>query len=134
MASAMSTKINMRATSRPSLARRPARAAVVKPVAALDPAVIVSGSTAAFLSLGRFVYLPYQRRSAEKADVGPKTDGATFFDDLQKPSSFVLTSKDPEGFNIIDVMGWGALGHAFGFAVLAAASLNSYGITPFPTP
>jgi photosystem I subunit V len=44
----------------------PVRAArrTVRPVAALDTAIAISGSTAAFLTLGRFVFLPYQRREA----------------------------------------------------------------------
>ncbi len=72
---------------------------------------------------------------------GPKTTGTTFFDKLQQPASFTLTSKvsglqyrqlnpfwvermhslplppslctrqDPAGFGVIDVLGWGALGH-----------------------
>lgn len=35
--------------------------------------------------------------------------------------------------DIIDVFGWGALGHAFGFMVLAISSLHNYGTNPWPT-
>ena len=41
----------------------------------------------------------------------------------------MLKSNDPEGFNIIDVMAYGSLGHAIGFFLLAAASL---GTKPIP--
>ncbi|KAG1676831.1 hypothetical protein FOA52_010340 [Chlamydomonas sp. UWO 241] len=128
----LSSKVSTRSAARPALARAPVRARVVKPVAALDPQIVVSGSTAALLSLGRFVWLPYQRRSIAKSEVGPKTTGTTFFDNLQKPASFVMTSKDPSGFNIIDVMGWGALGHVVAFAALAGNSLSAAGVQPYP--
>ena len=39
-------------------------------------------------------------------------------------------TKDPAGFNIIDVAAWGAIGHALGYAALAIISLNSAGINP----
>jgi hypothetical protein len=42
----------------------------------------------------------YQRREANfESRLPPKTTGTTYFDDLQKPASFVLTSKDPSGFS-----------------------------------
>jgi photosystem I reaction center subunit V len=34
------------------------------------------------------------------------------------PASFLLKSNDPEGFNVIDVLAWGALGHALGYFIL----------------
>ncbi|GIL95599.1 hypothetical protein Vretimale_1588, partial [Volvox reticuliferus] len=124
-----SVKMALALANRPALrasavARRPARRTVVTK-AALDPALVISGSTAAFLAVGRFVFLPYQRREANfDASVGPKTTGSTYFDDLQKTST-VFGTNDPAGFNIIDVFGWGALGHAVGFAVLAINSLQA---------
>ncbi|GAX78437.1 hypothetical protein CEUSTIGMA_g5878.t1 [Chlamydomonas eustigma] len=133
MASLMSNKVAMRSASRHIVAKRPARSAVVRTQAALDPAIIVSASTAAFLSVGRFVFLPYQRREGDlDVKLGPKTTGTTFFDDLQKPASFVLTSKDPAGFTLIDVFGWGALGHAFAYFILATSSLHDAGVNPWP--
>ncbi|EFJ49508.1 photosystem I reaction center subunit V, chloroplast precursor [Volvox carteri f. nagariensis] len=126
MALALANRPALRATA---AARRPARRTVVTKAsfyrAALDPALVISGSTAAFLAVGRFVFLPYQRREANfDATVGPKTTGTTYFDDLQKTST-VFGTNDPAGFNIIDVFGWGALGHAVGFAVLAINSLQA---------
>lgn len=40
----------------------------------------------------------------------------------------LLKTNDPAGFTIVDVLGWGALGHAIGFFILAAAS-NGYNPT-----
>ena len=80
--------------------------------AAVDPAIAVSGATAAMLAVGRLAFLPYQRRQIAKSDIGPKTTGSTYFDSLQKPASFTVTTNDPAGFTIIDVLGWGALGNA----------------------
>lgn len=42
---------------------------------------------------GRLVFLPYQRREAAYDDVGPKTTGTSYFDKLQQPASFTLSSK-----------------------------------------
>jgi photosystem I subunit V len=36
--------------------------------------------------------------------------------------SFIQTTNDPDGFNLVDLLAWGALGHALGFAILAATS------------
>ncbi|PNH10631.1 Photosystem I reaction center subunit V, chloroplastic [Tetrabaena socialis] len=103
--------------------RRPARRALITK-AALDPSLVISASTAISLAMGRFVFLPYQRRESNfQASVGPKTDGSTYFDDLQKTST-VFSTNDPAGFNIIDVFGWGALGHVVAFAILAVNSLQ----------
>jgi len=34
---------------------------------------------------------------------------------------------------LIDVFGWGALGHAFAYMVLAISSLHDYGVNPWPS-
>lgn len=102
---------------------RPARR-VVAAKAGLETNVVISASTLAFLSIGRFAFLPYQRREANfDSSLGPKTTGTTYFDNLQKPASFTLTTNDPAGFNIIDTFAWGALGHAVGYLVLGVNSL-----------
>mmetsp|Transcript_112 Transcript_112/g.233 ORF Transcript_112/g.233 Transcript_112/m.233 type:complete len:130 (-) Transcript_112:2400-2789(-) len=112
---------------------RVARRGPVKVQAVLEPSVAIGGATVASLFLGRFVFLPYQRREANfDSSVGPKTTGNSYYDKLQTQSSFTLTSKDPAGFGIIDVMGWGALGHVVGYAALAAASLQAAGIQGYP--
>ncbi|KAJ9519722.1 hypothetical protein QJQ45_013401 [Haematococcus lacustris] len=117
--------LSIRQTSvRPMRAARPARA--VQPVKAmLSPAVAIGGATCAMLVLGRFVFLPFQRRELDYQQeiAGPKTTGSSYFDKLQQQSTFTLQSKDPSKFGFIDVLGWGALGHVLGFAALAASSL-----------
>lgn len=44
-------------------------------------------------------------------------------------ASFITKTNDPEGFNIIDLMAYGSLGHALGFFLLACSSL---GTKPIP--
>ena len=43
---------------------------------------------------------------------------------LATPATFLLSSNDPSGFNLIDVLAYGALGHAFGYFILATNSLT----------
>jgi photosystem I reaction center subunit V len=52
----------------------------------------------------------------------PFPAGSTYFDSLQQEASFITTTNDPAGFTLVDTMAWGALGHALGFAILAATS------------
>ncbi|EFN54201.1 hypothetical protein CHLNCDRAFT_14457, partial [Chlorella variabilis] len=76
------------------------------------------------LALGRFVFLPFHRASLAKAGL-PTQDGKTHLEagDLRaEEASFVLKTNDPAGFTIVDVMAWGALGHAAAFYLLATAS------------
>ena len=44
-------------------------------------------------------------------------------------ASFITKTNDPEGFNIIDLLAYGSLGHALGFFLLACSSL---GTKPIP--
>eukprot|EP00232_Nephroselmis_pyriformis_P026836 CAMPEP_0182866058 /NCGR_PEP_ID=MMETSP0034_2-20130328/8012_1 /TAXON_ID=156128 /ORGANISM="Nephroselmis pyriformis, Strain CCMP717" /LENGTH=145 /DNA_ID=CAMNT_0024998381 /DNA_START=45 /DNA_END=482 /DNA_ORIENTATION=- len=93
-----------------------------------DANIIISGANASLLFLGRFVFLPYQRKSVEKAGL-PVQDGKSHFDagDARAAEmSSLFKTGDPAGFNIVDVMAWGSLGHAIGFAAVAALT-NSYG-------
>lgn len=53
---------------------------------------------AVLCSVAQFAFLPYQRREANfDSSLGPKTTGTTYFDNLQKPASFTLTTNDPAG-------------------------------------
>jgi photosystem I subunit V len=95
------------------------------PRAAVDPAltpVIMSSCNAAMLSLGRFAFLPYLRKQQAKAGV-PTQNGVSHFDagDFRAEEASFITraGADPAGFNIIDVLAWGSLGHVLGFAALA---------------
>ena len=36
------------------------------------------------------------------------------------------------GFNAVDVLAWGAIGHAIGYLILATTSLNNSGFNPKP--
>ena len=111
---------------------------------AADPTLVISVANLASLSLGRFVFLPYQRASVAKAGA-PSQNGVSHVkagDIRAEEAAGVLKTGDPAGFNIIDVAAWGSLGelaegmrgyvsaqlmfscpgHAAGFAALALAS------------
>jgi len=132
MASALANKVSVSAPSRVAFTRAPCRA--VRParssvkVNALATQLVISGATAALLGVGRFAFLPFQRRKVEQASdyAGPKgnQEKPSYFDSLQQEASFVTTTNDPAGFTIVDTLAWGALGHAVGFAALAANSLQ----------
>lgn len=105
---------------------RSVRAAPVR--AAVDPAnasLIISGCNAAMLSLGRFVFLGYSKRSMEKAGA-PVQNGMTHFEagDIRAEEASFITraGADPAGFTIIDVLAWGSLGHVLGFTALVLAN------------
>lgn len=121
MAAALCQKASLRAPAK--VATRPARKTVTTK-ALVSPYVAVSAGTAAMLAVGRLAFLPFQRRTNSSAATvsGPKTTGDTYFDSLQQDASFITTTNDPAGFTIIDTLAWGALGHALGFAILAASS------------
>jgi len=123
MASALCNKASLRAMPA-RVATRASRKTVVVTKAVADPYLAVSASTAALLAVGRFAFLPFQRRtnSAAAEVSGPKTTGDTYFDSLQQDASFITTTNDPAGFTLIDTLAWGALGHAVGFAFLGATS------------
>jgi photosystem I subunit V len=48
---------------------------------------------------------------------------------LAEEASFVLQTNDPMGFNIVDLLAYGSLGHALGFFLLACSSLT---VKPIP--
>merc|ERR1719453_127447 len=85
-----------------------------------DTNLIMSVSNFAVLSLGRLVFLPYQRRQTSNAGL-PLQNGETHAvagDRLAQEASFVAKSADPAGFNTIDVLAWGSIGHVLGFTAL----------------
>ncbi|KAG6551137.1 hypothetical protein Mapa_007372 [Marchantia paleacea] len=92
-----------------------------------DTSLVISLSTGALLFLGRFVLLPFQRKQVSQAGL-PRQNGVTHFEAgdvrAQEVSSLMKTN-DPAGFTIVDLLAWGALGHAIGFFILATAS-NGY--------
>jgi len=123
MACAMANRVSLRAPAKVAAAR-PSRATCLVPRATVEPYLAVSAGTAVMLAVGRFAFLPMHRRDLERsaATAGPKTTGGTYFDSLQQEASFITTTNDPAGFTIVDTLAWGALGHALGFAILAATS------------
>ncbi|KAI3435822.1 hypothetical protein D9Q98_001880 [Chlorella vulgaris] len=125
--SLFTTKVQRQQAVKPAAAR--ARC-VTKAIS--DVNLVVGGCTVGALALGRFVFLPFHRASLARAGM-PKQDGQTHAeagDDRAQEASFVLKTNDPAGFTIVDVMAWGALGHAAAFYLLATASLNAK-VTPF---
>jgi len=138
MVSAIAASVSLRSGTALSAPRPVARRSNVRvmPVRALsDTSLIISGSTAACLALGRFVFLPFQRKNAAKQGL-PVQNGETNYDAgdrLAEEASFALKTNDPAGFNIIDVFAWGAIGHALAYFALATISLNNTpGFDPKP--
>ena len=89
-----------------------------------DVNVVVSASNALALYLGRFVFLPYQRAQVERVGM-PTQNGQTHFaagDTRAEEASFITSTNDPAGFNLVDVFAWGSIGHAIGFLALASQS------------
>ena len=81
---------------------------------------MLAGCTMASLALGRLAFLPFHRNSLAKAGK-PQQNGKTHAEagDLRaQEATFILSTNDPAGFNIIDVFAWGALGHALGMSIL----------------
>jgi photosystem I reaction center subunit V len=58
----------------------------------------------------------------------PEQNGVTHFeagDSRAQEVVGMLKTNDPAGFTLVDVLAWGALGHAIGFFILATAN-NGY--------
>ena len=103
--------------------------AVVKSRTRADLATspVIIASTASLLFLGRFVFLPFQRDNVARQGL-PVQNGVTHAqagDDRAIQVEGMLKTNDPSGFNIVDVLAWGSLGHAIGYAILAIGS-NGY--------
>merc|ERR1711933_150162 len=99
-----------------------------------DTQFIMSACNAAMLSIGRFGFLPYQRRKIAESGL-PEQNGEDHFsagDNLAKDVGPAFGTKDPAGFNLIDVMAWGSLGHVLGYACLAAKNAAELGVTVVP--
>ncbi|KZV36241.1 photosystem I reaction center subunit V, chloroplastic-like [Dorcoceras hygrometricum] len=94
--------------------------------AELNPSLVISLSTGLSLFLGRFVFFSFQRENVAKQV--PAQNGITHFeagDERAKEYVSLLKSNDPVGFNIVDVLAWGSLGHIVAFYILATSS-NGY--------
>ncbi|KAJ8754834.1 hypothetical protein K2173_015346 [Erythroxylum novogranatense] len=95
--------------------------------AELNPSLVISLSTGLSLFLGRFVFFNFQRENVAKQGL-PRQNGVTHFeagDVRAKEYISLLKSNDPVGFNIVDVLAWGSIGHIVAYYILATTS-NGY--------
>ncbi|XP_073302394.1 photosystem I reaction center subunit V, chloroplastic-like [Primulina huaijiensis] len=109
---------------RPLTTKKRCISLVVK--AELNPSIVISLSTGLSLFLGRFVFFSFQRENVAKQV--PEQNGASHFeagDERAKEYVSLLKSNDPVGFNIVDVLAWGSLGHIVAYYILATSS-NGY--------
>ncbi|KAL4565937.1 hypothetical protein LXL04_030043 [Taraxacum kok-saghyz] len=93
----------------------------------LNPSLVISLSTGLSLFLGRFVFFNFQRENVAKQGL-PEQNGITHFeagDTRAKEYVSLLKSNDPVGFNIVDVLAWGSIGHIVAYYILATSS-NGY--------
>ncbi|XP_020224107.1 photosystem I reaction center subunit V, chloroplastic [Cajanus cajan] len=112
------------ATKVSSKKRVPRGGGVVR--AELNSALVISLSTGLSLFLGRFVFFNFQRENVAKQV--PEQNGLTHFeagDTRAKEYVSLLKSNDPVGFNIVDVLAWGSIGHVVAYYILATTS-NGY--------
>ncbi|XP_051125077.1 photosystem I reaction center subunit V, chloroplastic [Andrographis paniculata] len=94
--------------------------------AELNPSVVISLSTGVSLVLGRFVFFNFQRENVAKQV--PEQNGVSHFeagDKRAKEYVSLLKSNDPVGFNIVDVLAWGSIGHIVAYYILATTG-NAY--------
>ncbi|GAV74760.1 PSI_PSAK domain-containing protein, partial [Cephalotus follicularis] len=94
--------------------------------AELNTSLVISLSTGLSLFLGRFVFFNFQRENVAKQV--PEQNGLTHFDagdTRAKEYVSLLKSNDPVGFNIVDVLAWGSIGHIVAYYILATSS-NGY--------
>ncbi|EFJ21677.1 hypothetical protein SELMODRAFT_27993, partial [Selaginella moellendorffii] len=93
----------------------------------LEAPIIISLCTAASLAMGRFVFLPFQREQIAKAGL-PLQNGVSHYeagDTRAQEFVSLLKTNDPAGFNIVDVLSWGSIGHIIAYWILATSS-NGY--------
>lgn len=106
--------------------RAPKRSSRLAVKAELNPSLVISLSTGLSLFLGRFVFFNFQRENVAKQV--PEQNGISHFeagDVRAKEYVSLLKSNDPVGFNIVDVLAWGSIGHIVAYYILATSS-NGY--------
>ena len=126
-ASFLGNSINLKTKSSFQKKTRSGKASPLHITNALNPSLVISLSTGASLFLGRFVFLSFQRDNVSKQGL-PEQNGVTHYeagDTRAKEYSSLLKSNDPAGFNIIDVLAWGSIGHIVAYFILATTS-NGY--------
>ncbi|XP_010928197.1 photosystem I reaction center subunit V, chloroplastic [Elaeis guineensis] len=113
-----------------ALSARPSRPSAKPGLAVraeLNPSLVISLSTGLSLFLGRFVFFNFQRENVAKQGL-PEQNGKTHFeagDTRAKEFEALLKSNDPVGFNVVDVLAWGSIGHIVAYYILATSS-NGY--------
>lgn len=122
------THLHLLPKSSPSTVRiaskRPLRGGVK---AELNAPLVISLSTGLSLFLGRFVFFNFQRENVAKQGL-PEQNGVTHLeagDNRAKEYVSLLKSNDPVGFNVVDVLAWGSIGHIVAYYILATSS-NGY--------
>lgn len=119
------TKLKQPTTKLSTLSSTTPKRSIVK-AEALNPSLVISLSTGLSLFLGRFVFFNFQRENVAKQV--PEQNGLTHFeagDTRAKEYVSLLKSNDPVGFNIVDVLAWGSIGHIVAYYILATSS-NGY--------
>ncbi|XP_030445169.1 photosystem I reaction center subunit V, chloroplastic [Syzygium oleosum] len=117
------TKVSS-SSSAAAAAAAPRRSGAIR--AELSAPVVISLSTGLSLFLGRFVFFNFQRENVAKQV--PVQNGKTHFEagDVRAQEYVnLLKSNDPVGFNIVDVLAWGSIGHIVAYYILATSS-NGY--------
>lgn len=124
--SSSSLSLSRPATSASFRRAAPKRSAGLAVKAELNPSLVISLSTGLSLFLGRFVFFNFQRENVAKQV--PEQNGISHFeagDVRAKEYVSLLKSNDPVGFNIVDVLAWGSIGHIVAYYILATSS-NGY--------
>ncbi|XP_039146375.1 photosystem I reaction center subunit V, chloroplastic [Dioscorea cayenensis subsp. rotundata] len=116
-------------SSSPKLHSKTTSISTIKPIikSELNPSLVISLSTGLSLFLGRFVFFNFQRENVAKQGL-PEQNGKTHFEagDVRAQEFVgILQSNDPVGFNIVDVLAWGSIGHIVAYYILATTS-NGY--------
>ncbi|RQW15797.1 photosystem I reaction center subunit V [Rhodobacteraceae bacterium CH30] len=113
--------------TRPTMTLTPKKKVNLAIKAELNTSLVISLSTGLSLFLGRFVFFNFQRENVAKQGL-PEQNGVTHFeagDTRAKEYVSLLKSNDPVGFNIVDVLAWGSIGHIVAYYILATSS-NGY--------
>ena len=91
-----------------------------------DVQLVISGCNGLALALGRFVFLPSIREKTGAQGPGVQNGESHFAagDARAEEAASVFATNDPAGFNIVDLLMWGSIGHAVGYVALATQSFN----------
>ena len=79
-----------------------------------DVQLVISGCNGLALALGRFVFLPSIREKTGMQGPGVQNGESHFAagDARAEEAASVFATNDPAGFNVVDLLMWGSIGHA----------------------